>query len=118
MKNDEYITKNDKYITKNEKYITFKRADYDAVLIRNNNDMPVELKHVLLQSEVRDAVVIRLHDVFAGPALHSYAANIALAARLLPPAEAAGLLDIADYFHECAVEADELAHSDHAKLPD
>lgn len=111
----------------NDKYITFKRADYDAVMIRNANNMPVELKHVLLQSEVKDAVVIRRQDMFAGPALHAYAASIDVAVRIaMDMARAVPRLDedtnrkigdlrrIADYFHEQATICDDT----NGKLPD
>lgn len=99
----------------NGKYITFKRADYDAIIIKDGPKMSAELKHVLLQSEVNDAVVIRRQDVFAGPALHTYAHSIALAASQFADGEQRKKLqDIADYFHEQAVLADEMR----GKLPD
>jgi len=55
-----------------------------------------------------DAVVIRTKDPFAGPALHSYAATMALYVNLahVNGDDADGLRRTSDYFHERAMEAD------------
>lgn len=98
-----------------EKYIVFKRSEWEAFAVSgaNAHDHPLNM--------VYDAVVIRTRDTFAGPALHSYAASIGVAARVIgivDPLKAKGLMDIADYFSERAEEADTIAHSDADKLPD
>jgi hypothetical protein len=62
-----------------------------------------------------DAVVIRRQDLFAGPALHSYASSISIASKLnADPDLTKGLQGVADYFHDQAVLADEEGW----KLPD
>ena len=98
----------------NDKYVVLKREDwdrlYDEIVGRTAfttaNEIPTPLD---------DAVVIRRQDFFAGPALHSYAANIGLAAKLSKPSPTSRRLQtIADYFHEQAVLADE----EGKKVPD
>lgn len=88
-----------------EKYIVFKRNEFTACRITEYLPVPVA-----------DAVVIRCQDSFAGPALHSYAAGIALAIHVINAAgqDTTELRKIADYFHERAAEAD----ATHFKLPD
>jgi hypothetical protein len=72
-----------------------------------------------------DAVVIRRQDLFAGPALHSYAAAISIAVKLSrdngiakqgnrtvdevldDAASIRHMQGVADYFHEQALLADE-----------
>lgn len=92
-----------------KKYITFKR---DELIAKYGVNLSV------LPDEIEDAVVIRTQDAFAGPALHSYAASISIAALVLREngriAQADSLLDIADYFSERALEADDGKR----KLPD
>lgn len=94
-----------------EKYVVFKREEFVAWwrdVVEARTDLPAALE---------DATVIRGQDLFAGPALHAYAASIAIAVKLLNgtnPEEASRLLGIADYFSERAAEADEISH----KLPD
>jgi hypothetical protein len=86
---------------RDEKYIVFKRDDWNQS--RSAGGAPAQ--------EVTDAVVIRTQDIFAGPALHGYAAAISIATKILTedgwPETAGRLQAIADYFHERAVEADE-----------
>ena len=98
---------------RDDKFIVFKRAEWEAFW----SDSPVLDEP---PAPVEDAVVIRTGDVFAAPALHSYAASIAVAAKMgrnLDPQqhpEFANLQRIADYFHERAVEAD----GRYSKVPD
>lgn len=105
-----------------EKYVVLKRADLESLLMElglqsvNDPDVPADWAEDALESYVlQDAVVIRTKDVFAGPALHSYAHNIALVAHLSSRPE---LQPIADYFSDRAREADIQAYEDTAKLPD
>lgn len=95
----------------NNKYIVFKREEWDDhVNINVGGPEP---------AEVEDAVVIRRQDIFAGPALHAYAACIGLTVNLFGDADLAHRMErIADYFHEQAVLADEVAASGDAKFPD
>jgi hypothetical protein len=68
---------------------------------------------------LNDAVVIRTGDVFAGPALHSYAHTIALVASQTNDGKTRHQLQrIADYFSDRAREADVQQYEDTAKLPD
>lgn len=99
-----------------DKYITFKREDWEAMpdSIRNIYQNTLD---TMAKKEIMDAVVIRKQDAFAGPALHTYAGSIGVAARAigeLAPSTRDRLQKIADYFHGQAVEADELQ----GKLPD
>lgn len=91
---------------KDEKYIVFKRDNWEKW-----QDSPEYL------DPVEDAVVIRKQDTFAGPALHTYANMIGIAAKMarqLGGNHSKNLQDIADYFHEQALEADYVD----SKLPD
>lgn len=93
----------------NDKYIVFHREEWMNYVMA---DFP---------PEVEDAVVIRRQDIFAGPAFHAYAACISISYQVLSmigDADQLGLQKIADYFHEQAVEADDLAGAGLAKLPD
>lgn len=101
------------------KYVVFKREELLAVFPEYH--VGTFEQDAILSVSLDDAVVIRTQDAFAGPALHAYAANIALAAAILASdgtsehrAKAAELMQIGDYFHVRAVEADEQA----LKLPD
>jgi hypothetical protein len=88
------------------KYIVVKNDGYTEAFIKNALD-GMEI--------VDDAVVIRKQDMFAGPALHGYAASISIAAKLTSDLdEANNLQRTADYFHEQALDAD--AHV--GKIPD
>lgn len=84
---------------RDEKYVVFKREEWENY----------EHEAAPLPVPIEDAVVIRRQDRFAGPALHAYAACIAMVA-----AEKPELMPVADYFHEQAVLADEEGR----KLPD
>lgn len=86
------------------KYITFKRAEFKNWLRNSSPDWE--------KLEIEDAVVIRRQDLFASPALHTYASAIAIAAKFVP--EPMGLLRIADYFQRQA----ELAAEEGFKVPD
>lgn len=91
-----------------QKFIVFKRSELLP-------QVP-SLAHLEAMA-VYDAVVIRTQDEFAGPALHTYAATIAVAAKLLKEKDAETsrrLQNIADYFHFRSLEADDGTH----KLPD
>lgn len=95
---------------RDNKFIVFKRTEFLETFPNwELSDLPQPLK---------DAVVIRTQDTFAGPALHGYAAAIAIAEQILRehdlPVQAARLSKIADYFSERATEADEGPR----KLPD
>ena len=94
---------------RDDKYVVFKRDEYTRWFqaLQAGSDYDVDLPRY-----IPDAVVIRTQDVFAGPALHSYASSISVAARLMHDDK--DLQEIADYFHHRAVEADEGPR----KLPD
>lgn len=97
-----------------EKFIVFKRNEWEA--------WADEAGHRSYPEDLADAVVIRTRDAFAGPALHSYAASIGVAARVISKAGRMGLakdmLAIGDYFHARACEADEYAQLDADHIPD
>jgi hypothetical protein len=117
-----------------DKYITFKRDDFDAMLQPQamNFATAEQVFSGLRSMALPDAVVIRRQDLFAGPALHSYAAAISIAARLARSNGTAQLNEVslddtiesakairhmqsvADYFHDQALLADEEGW----KLPD
>jgi hypothetical protein len=91
-----------------DKYVTFKREDFE--------------RHIFGQAaaryadyELTDAVVIRRQDLFASPALATYAACIAITAQTMPvgPTKDA-LLDVGDYFERQS----QLAADEGFKLPD
>lgn len=99
------------------KYIVFNR-EYLLGLLSTGYGFREPDYSYLMSKAIDDAVVIRRQDVFAGPALHAYAANIRLAATLLKGTQQEGdLLAIASYFHEQATLADEVAHAGAAQLP-
>lgn len=103
-------------MSKDEKYVVVKKEN---VVGRGTTQTPFML---LAGDVLEDAVVIRTGDVFAGPALHAYASNIQVAVSILaehrPDVDLAGMRAAADYFHERAEEADELAASRSVKTPD
>jgi len=95
------------------KYVVIKREDWEAAFLTS---LTIEEERALEAFIVPDATVIRGQDVFAGPALHTYANMIGLAASLVTDPETQERLQrIADLFHERAVESDALVHK---KLPD
>jgi hypothetical protein len=108
-----------------EKYLVFKSNELIELfgkygLPMDDTDCAPVAEAILTDVEnkrIKDAVVIRKQDVFAGPALHGYAASISVSARVLMskvPDVATQLQDIADYFHREAVDADATS----SKLPD
>lgn len=94
------------YMQTDDKYIVFKRTELIEAL-RGGAFGPLP--------EIHDAVVIRRQDLFAAPALATYAACIAIA-RLTATDEVVrkSLLDVADYFQRQS----ELAAAEGWKLPD
>lgn len=100
-------------INRDDKYVTFKRGDLADSLGRLNADELLRLG--LGRIEVRDAVVIRRQDLFASPALATYAACIAITAACTDnDITKKSLTDVADYFQRQA----ELAAAEGYKLPD
>lgn len=93
--------------TVNEKYVVFKRDDVIKV-----TDGYVTFS---TEAELPDAVVIRRQDLFAAPALDTYASMIAMVAgNVSDPEVGKELLAIADYFEDQA----QLAAAEGYKLPD
>lgn len=90
-----------------DKYAVFKRDNAISV-----TDGFVTFR---VDDELPDAVVIRRQDVFASPALATYAACIAITATLTEDVDRReGLIRVSDYFEgQAALAADE-GH----KLPD
>lgn len=90
------------------KYVTFKREDFLTAL-------RVDQVERLTPLELSDAVVIRRQDLFASPALATYASCIGITANLTADPQARqNLLDVADYFDRQAALAADEGH----KLPD
>lgn len=103
-------------MAQDEKYIVIKRSDWDNILIREANpSLDGNVGRILndvASAQVPDAVVIRRQDIFAPPALDSYANGITLALEVLSEADGGAdiydaeipkrLREIADYFHEQA----------------
>lgn len=101
-------------MVQDNKYITFKQEDFDRMMA-DANVGPAGAKLLGQTYAVPDATVIRGKDLLAGPALHCYAAMAALIARVSGSSDDAAR---ADYFHERAVEADELFVEGIARIPD
>lgn len=117
-----------------EKYIVFKRERFHTMMgylalppWRNRDtgelvgtDLPCapladEILHEVDREMINDAVVIRRQDMFAAPALATYASMIAMAAKgQSDPEVAARLLGVADYFQQQS----EAAAEEGWKLPD
>ncbi len=99
------------------KYAVFKISDFlDAYQALNDIPGTDKIIRKFTKDRLDDAVVIRLQDLFAEPALHSYASAIGVALSVMPEGpERAALVDVSDYFHEASIEA-----FDHTqkKLPD
>jgi hypothetical protein len=106
-----------------DKYVVFKIGDWLDEW-KQHEDSP-EAEHILTDLQrhrIPDAHVIRGQDVFAAPALHSYAASIAVAMRVLESHNGTGqfrkeirkMQEAADYFHNAAVESEQIAW----KVPD
>lgn len=97
------------------KYVVFKREEFISI----TDDKGTATQNELLRAALDDAVVIRLHDPFAAPALDGYASSIAVAIEVIQEAGVRhdvinGLQSAADYFAEAAV----IAHETSTKLPD
>jgi hypothetical protein len=111
---------------KDDKYVVIKRTELDQFLLElgctavHDHMEPAHWAYDVVSSFlVPDAVVIRTQDVFAGPALNSYAHSIALVAKLTDNwGTAVRLRKAADYFADRAREADVQAYEETAKLPD
>lgn len=88
---------------RDEKYIVFKREDFEQWLDKYN-----VARYAAEEIALPDAVVIRTKDPFAGPALHGYAASMALYVNLshVNGEAADNLRETGHYFHERAMEAD------------
>ena len=90
------------------KYIVFKLDEWQGIVEPSTYPQPVD-----------DAVVIRLKDPYASSALHAYTNAILtvldLLADNLDPDTYQEQLDIADYFHQKAVESSEIKGK---RLPD
>ena len=87
------------------KYVVLQRSDFEEL------ELPADIVNWIEQLTLTDATVIRGQDRFSAAALHTYANSIAIAADLTKDET---LLEIADYFHLRAVQADLLGK----KLPD
>lgn len=90
------------------KYITFTRAEFMDWIA----SIPLDVRGPL-GCEVDDAVVIRTQDTFSGPTLHAYALTITHVIDAFKSvgylSKATELQPVADYFHQRALEADEIA---------
>jgi hypothetical protein len=117
------------YSDSDDKYITFKREEFyqflgkhalppwvdeTGNLIGTNVDcakLTSAINDDVDKIELPDAVVIRRQDLFASPALASYAAAIVMAIKLAPNAEnREELLRVADYFQRQSELAAEEGH--------
>lgn len=95
-----------------DKYIVFKVEDLMEDQIRGH-----DFKFYDPEDAIDDAVVIRRQDLFAAGALHTYSHTISMSAYLVTktdPEQGKKLQNIADYFHEQAV----LAEEEGFKVPD
>lgn len=90
----------------NQKYITFKREEFFGLF----GDITETISDIVLA----DAVVIRRQDLFASPALATYASCIGMVAVLSEPEIKRQLLAVSDYFEQQA----KLAAEEGYKLPD
>jgi len=89
------------------KYVVFKRSEFNE-WFQGTHQMPGKMP-----TPLNDAVVVRTRDVFAGPALHSYASAVLTVKDMLLSMGSLGkkdeesLQEIAEYFSARAMEADE-----------
>lgn len=97
-----------------DKYVVFKKEDFVEGKTWREGFKPDA-------RPLEDATVIRGQDLFAAPALHAYANAMGVAISILkqddrPTTEAIveRMREVADYFHQRAVEAEEIGF----KLPD
>lgn len=89
------------------KYIVFHRDEFTRALTGSN----LHIEAI----QIPDAVVIRRQDLFASPALATYASMISIAAHLTEDeTKRKDLLRISDYFEQQAQHAADEGH----KLPD
>lgn len=97
-----------------EKYIVFKRKEFEA-LIRDVTPGPHSARAVL-EEALADATVIRGQDLFAAPALDTYATSIGIAIKVMSIDDPRRdyLQSVADYFHRRADESRGIAY----KTPD
>lgn len=102
---------------KDNKYIVFKRDDWERWV-----DKQMELDHSLPLMPVEEVVVIRLQDVFAGPALHAYSSSVSTIIETLEAENVvlggnlmSRLHRVRDYFFEQALAADDVRTR---KVPD
>lgn len=114
--------------THDEKYIVFKRDEFDRWMSMDDDNC----QDISPPEHLRDAVVIRTKDLIAGPGLHAYAANVQTAIEALDFSQRrtdglastevdeliSRLSSLADYMHERATEADEIARNRQGKFPD
>lgn len=93
-----------------EKYIVFKRSEWDST----------ESCDLAGLTPVEDAVVIRTQDVFAAGGLSAYGHSIrSFTSRMKPDEPGRVELDyVANYFFDCAQEADDRLARGECKLPD
>jgi hypothetical protein len=93
------------------KYVVFKLDDWNEAT--KNEDMPP------LPFPLDDAVVIRLKDSYASSALHAYTNAILtvldIMGKDMDPDVFQQQLDIADYFHQKAVQSGEIKNK---RMPD
>lgn len=115
------------------KYVVIKREDWEAMFVQSDQQYSLGARSVLnglAEKVLDDAVVIRLQDQFAPPALDAYANSMLTVVeqlRLIIPTLPVGperdrlesisksLDDTSHYFHEKAAEA---WSRDDRKLPD
>lgn len=89
------------------KYVVFKKEEFKQWWLENGSPTP--------PTPLEDATVIRGQDLFAAPALDSYANAIAIAMMVMPAGDERNSLSrVADYFHDRAQEARMIGY----KLPD
>jgi hypothetical protein len=111
---------------KDDKYVVLKRSELEQLVLElglqslDDPHHPLDWAMDAVEAyALNDAVVIRTGDVFAGPALHSYAHTIATVASLSSESRVRHQLQrIADYFADRAREADVQAYEETARLPD
>jgi len=103
-----------------QKYVVFKREDLEKVAPQLFDDLEDD---DVSRFVVKDAVVIRLQDIFSGPGLHAYAnvvqTSIDMIRQLGTPLAQDAYLErlesLRDFFFSRASDADEVPHK---KVPD
>ena len=111
--------KGDPEPVKDEKYVVLKRSELQQLLDElYGGEAPAWAINDVEAYGLNDATVIRTRDVFAGPALHSYAYTIRLVADATSDEPRKDqLAAVADYFADRAREADEIHYSGQSKYP-